>query len=50
VENWRPLLITHDKIQSIERTLSNLGWALWLGHHQLVGELHRVWIQVRRWR
>ena len=43
-------MITHDKIQSIERTLSKLGWALWLGHHQLIGELHRLWIEVRRWR
>lgn len=41
---------TDDKIQSIERTLSKLGWALWLGDRQLIGELHRVWIQVRRWR
>jgi len=30
-------MITHDKIQSV-------------GDHQLIGELHRLWIQVRRWR
>ena len=31
---------------------AGLGWlaGLWLGDHQLIGELRRLWIQVRRWK